>query len=74
MIVENFVYYSTEKFASNVVYKCVKDYWKESHAYDILRESLRNNEIISMYKNREGNRILLEIVEKWDALPLKEKI
>lgn len=74
MLIENFGYYSTERYASNVILKCIREYWHNFSVYDSLREKIRNSDISSMYKNREGNRILLEIIEKLEYHPIEEKI
>lgn len=64
-ILSKFAFYATGKFSSNVIIKCISIYWTDKRIYSSLR-NLSNNQIIDIFRNKDGNKILLEIMEKLD--------
>ena len=39
-----------------------------------MKNSLNSKKIVAMYKNREGNKVLIELMEHCPCFPLREKI
>lgn len=53
--------YSLSKYSTNVVYKCINSYWTDYKEYvsNVLKEVFQPYLIFEMYKNKDGNKILL---------------
>ena len=72
-ILSRFATYAIGKFSSNVLLKCIGSYWVDKKIYWSLK-SLSNTQIVEIFRNKDGNKILLEIMEKlegtefWDRL------
>ena len=49
-------------------------YWSEKETIDRLRNVLTLETVESLYGNREGNKVLLEIMERQEDSLLREKI
>lgn len=73
-IVRLFPILGCEKYSSNVLQNCIKKYWDFQLIYEELKASLNNKKILQMYRNHNGNKVLLEIMESCFYTPLKDKI
>jgi hypothetical protein len=74
-IVRLFSTFACEKYSSNVLQNCIRIYWrKEFKIYDHLKSMISSKKILSLYRNKEGNKVLLEIMEMCPHTGLKEKI
>lgn len=62
-ILSQFAKYSMGKFSSNVLLKCISIYWTDRRIYSYLK-ALGNNQIVEVFRNKDGNKILLEIMER----------
>ena len=53
--------YSLSKYSTNVVFKCLNIYWVDQKEYvsNILKEVFQPYLIVEIYKNKDGNKILL---------------
>lgn len=51
-----------EKFSSSVICKCISSYWRGTSYYDRLKSKMNTSEIVELFKNREGNKVLLELM------------
>ena len=71
-ILSKFTYYAVGKYSSNVIHKCVSVYWTDLNKYDTLKE-LPKNQVIEIFRNKDGNKILLEIMERWEKSKLWDK-
>ncbi len=71
MILERFPQFSIQKYSGSVVLKCVESYWGKEDAVEKLKYSLNANSILDMYRNKEGNKILLTIMEKYDNTAIR---
>ena len=49
-------------------------YWTEKETINGLRNVLSPNAVSQLFANRDGNKVLLEILEKQEDSMLKEKI
>lgn len=61
--------YSLSKYSTNVVFKCLSVYWVDRKEYvsSVLKEVFQPYLILEMYKNKDGNKVLLEIMEKYEG-------
>lgn len=61
--------YSLSKYSTNVVFKCLNSYWANQKEYvsSVLKEVFQPYLILEMYKNKDGNKILLEIMERYEG-------
>lgn len=55
-----------------MIHKCISVYWNDLSIYDSLKE-LPKNQVIEIFRNKDGNKILLEIMEKWEKTKLWDK-
>ena len=55
-----------------MIHKCISVYWNDLGIYDSLKE-LPKNQVIEIFRNKDGNKILLEIMEKWEKTKLWDK-
>jgi hypothetical protein len=62
-ILSRFHSYAIGKFSSNVLLKCIATYWVDKQVYTSLR-ALGNTQIVEIFRNKDGNKILMEIMEK----------
>jgi hypothetical protein len=74
MIIERFPQFSIQKYSGNVVLKCVDSYWTNRDTVEKLKYSLNANSILDMFRNKEGNKILLTIMERYENCAIREKI
>lgn len=74
MIIEKFVQFSLQKYSSSVVSKCLATYWKDKSYPSKIKEVLKIDGVIEMYRNREGNKILLDLLEKYEHTTLRDRI
>lgn len=51
------------KFASNVLLKCISTYWTDKRVFQSLK-SLNSTQVLEIFRNKDGNKILLEIMER----------
>lgn len=53
--------YSLSKYSTNVIFKCLNAYWINQKEYvsNVLKDVFQPYLIIEMYKNKDGNKILL---------------
>jgi len=66
IILSKFAFYANGKFSSNVILKCISIYWTDQSIYSSLK-GLSSNQVVEIFKNKDGNRILLEIMEKLEG-------
>ena len=71
MILERFPQFSIQKYSGSVILKCVDTYWANKDTVEKLKYSLNTNSILDMYRNKEGNKILLTIMEKYDHTAIR---
>jgi hypothetical protein len=57
-----FLPFSLQKYSSAVIYKCVASFWIQKDTINLLRNALTNEVIQEMFRNKDANKILLEIV------------
>lgn len=57
-ILSKFAQYAIGKFSSNVILKCISVYWTDKNIYNSLKE-LPNNQVVEIFRNKDGNKILL---------------
>ena len=62
-ILLNFTHYCSGKFSSNVLLKCILVYWTDCRIYDSLL-GLTSKQIVDIFRNKDGNKILLEMMER----------
>ena len=74
MIIEKFVQFSLQKYSSSVVSKCISTYWKDKNCALKLKEVLKPEGITEMFRSREGNKILLDLLENYEHTPLRDKL
>lgn len=60
-ILAKFTTYAIGKFSSNVLLKCISVYWTDRRVYQSLK-GLSSNQILDVFRNKDGNKILLEIM------------
>ena len=74
-ILKNFSRCACEKYSSNVLQNCVRKYWPRYESiFKSLKNCLENKNITYMYYNKEGNKILLEIMSLGSQLTIQDKI
>jgi hypothetical protein len=73
-IMNKFLPFSLQKYSNAVICKCVTIYWTNKATLDRLRNALTNEIIHEMFRNKDSNKILLEIVERNEGSALREKI
>ena len=74
-ILQNFSKCACLKYSSNVLQNCVKKYWRNNEVIlKDLRNCLQNKSIIYMYNNKDGNKVLLEIMCLRFDCSIKDKI
>lgn len=72
-ILSRFAHYATGRYSSNVLLKCISTFWTDRRLYLSLR-TLSNAHIADIFRNKDGNRVLLEMMEQlegseiWDRL------
>ena len=64
MITERFPQFAIQKYSSSVVYKCVSCYWVKKESFNRVKQTLTPEAIIELFRNKDGNKILLEIMER----------
>ena len=64
MIIERFSQFSLQKYSSSVVYKCISTYWTNDKIFIRLKQTLTVDGIIELFRNKDGNKILIEIMER----------
>jgi hypothetical protein len=74
MITERFPQFAIQKYSSSVVYKCVSCYWVKKESFNRLKQTLTPESIIELFRNKDGNKILLEIMERHETIPVRDKI
>ena len=74
LILNKFKEYSMQKFSGMTVIKCVTSFWNLENVSERLTNILSEHIIIDLFRCKEGNRILLIIMEKSQDAKLKEKI
>ena len=74
MILERFSAFSLQKYSSSVLLKCINTYWTDRAYLHRLKDTLKSDGILDMFKNREGNKILLDLMDRSENTPLREKI
>jgi len=62
LILNKFKKLAKEKFSSSVLCKCVNTYWKNTEYYECLKAKLSSSDLLDLFRNREGNKILLELM------------
>ena len=72
-ILSKFATYAVGKFSSNVILKCISIYWTDKRIYSSLK-GLPNSQVIEIFKNKDGNKILLEIMEKLEGTELWDRL
>ncbi len=72
-ILYRFGNYCIGKYASNVLLKCVSLYWSDKKVYRSLR-SMTNTQILEIFRNKDGNKVLLEIMEKLEGIELWDRL
>ena len=72
-ILSRFTFYSMGKFASNVLLKCISIYWTDKRVYQSLK-SLTNTQILEIFRNKDGNKILLEMMERLEGLDVWDRL
>lgn len=73
-IIERFVPLSLQKYSASVILKCINIYWTDHSYVDRLKDSLRPDGILEMFRNKEGNKILLDLMDRNEGTLLWEKI
>lgn len=68
-----FVCYAVGKFSSNVILKCISIYWTDKSIYNTLK-GLPSNQVVEIFRNKDGNKILLEIMEKLEGSELWDRL
>lgn len=63
-----------EKFSSSVLCKCISSYWRGSNYYHKLRSKISSAEIVELFKNKEGNKVLLELMYSEIENSFKDKV
>jgi hypothetical protein len=63
-IIDKFTQFSLQKYSSAVIFKCINTYWTNKDTLLRLKNALNSDAIIEMFRNRDANKILLEIMEK----------
>jgi len=71
MIMERFPQFAIQKYSGNVLFKCIDMYWTNRETIERLKYSLSNNSILDMYRNKDGNKILLTIMEKFENTSIR---
>lgn len=64
MILEKFSAFSVQKYSSSVVLKCINTYWTDKAYVNKLKDTLKSDGIFEMFRNREGNKILLDLMDR----------
>ena len=72
-ILFKFAFYANGKFSSNVILKCISIYWTDKNIYSSLK-GLSSNQVVEIFKNKDGNRILLQIMEKLEGSELWDRL
>jgi hypothetical protein len=72
-ILLEFPRFAIGKFSSNVILKCISIYWVNKNIYNSLKE-LPSNQIVEIFRNKDGNKILLEIMEKLEGTELWDRL
>lgn len=72
-ILSKFYHYSMGKFASNVLLKCISTYWTDKRVFQSLK-SLNSTQILEIFRNKDGNKILLEIMERLEGTELWDRL
>ena len=57
-----------------MVFKCINLFWDLNSIAERLRAILNNSVILDLYRHKEGNKILLALMEKGQDAGLKSKI
>lgn len=73
-IFSKFMLFSKEKFSSSVLCKCISNYWKGSDFYDRFKSRLSPADILGLFRNKEGNKVLLELMSSQADFAFKNKI
>lgn len=57
-----------------MVNKCLDTYWNCLSISERLKLILSNEAVYTLYRNKDGNKILLTLMEKCEGTPLRERI
>jgi hypothetical protein len=71
-ILYQFPTYAIGKFSSNVLLKCISTYWTDKRIYSSLK-SISSNQIVELFRNKDGNKILLEMMERLEGIELWDR-
>lgn len=72
-IISHFPHYALAKYSASVLLKCISVYWTDRRIFLSLR-GLSNNQILELFRSKDGNRILLELMERQEVSELWERI
>lgn len=73
-IVQHFGELSARKYSGDTVLKCVDTYWKRHPIIEQLKDILSGEVILKLFGCKEGNKVLLVLVEKWEGSAVQQKI
>ncbi len=62
LLFERFRQLAKEKFSSSVLCRCISSYWQGSGYYEKLKAKMSNSDVVELFKNKEGNKVLLELI------------
>jgi hypothetical protein len=72
-ILSHFPHYALAKYSASVLLKCISIYWTDRSIFLSLR-GLSNSQILELFRSKDGNRILLELMEKQEGSELWGRI
>lgn len=70
-IIDKILQFSLQKYSSAVIFKCISTFWLSKDNLNKLKNALTSDIIQEMYRNKESNKILLELCEKHDGSALR---
>lgn len=74
-ILENFEFLAQKKYASLVLSKCLKKYWKKQEStISMLKQMIKETTISALQKNKEGSKVLWEMKTYPDLSCKLEKV
>jgi hypothetical protein len=61
------------KYSSNVLLKCISLYWVDKKIYLSLK-GINANQVVEIFRNKDGNKVLLEIMERLEGIELWDRL
>jgi hypothetical protein len=74
LLVQQFAEYAGRKYSGNVLFKCIETFWNSQEAIEKLNTVLSGEAILKLFVCKEGNKVLLALVERWEGTALQLKI